>query len=323
VKVLVTGGSGFIGSHVVDKLTDAGHEPRIFDLAHSLHHDGGVETVTGDLLDTKALRKALRDCDAVMHLAAVSDVNHVVANPKRAELVNVRGTASLLEAARDAEIGRVVYASTIWVYDDAQGVEPLDETTQLSVPRHLYTATKLTGESYCRSYDELYGLEHTVVRFGIPYGPRARPSTVLAAFVARAKAGEPLTVTGDGSQSRRFVYVEDLAAGTVAALAPAAAGRTYNLVGDESVTILEIAQVVKRLVRDVEILHGPDRPGDLRPAAISGARALAELGWRATTPFEAGVRRYIAWLNETVGRPRRRTAARMLGIAAAVLRQEL
>jgi UDP-glucose 4-epimerase len=253
----------------------------------------------------------------------VSDVNHVVADPVRAERVNAYGTAALLEAMRVTEVPRIVYASTVWVYDNAGGAEPFDEDTPLAVPRHLYTATKLAGEAYCRSYDELYGIDHTVVRFGIPYGPRARPATVLAAFVARAKAGEPLTIAGDGSQFRRFVYVEDLAEGTVAALADKARGRTYNLVGDESVTILEIARTVQQLVGDVEIEHGPERPGDLRPAAISGARAWAELGWRTTTPFETGAQRYVAWLSETAVRPRSRTAARMLGIAAAVLRQEL
>jgi UDP-glucose 4-epimerase len=160
--------------------------------------------------------------------------------------------------------------------------------------------------------------------FAVPLPPpHPPPATVLAAFVARAKEGKPLTISGDGCQFRRFVFVEDLAAGTVAALAPSATGRTYNLVGDESVTILEMARTVQRLVGDVPIHHGPERPGDLHPAAISGERALRELGWRATTPFETGARRYVAWLSETALRPRSRATARMLGIAAAVLRQEL
>jgi UDP-glucose 4-epimerase len=245
----------------------------------------------------------MRGCDAVMHLAAVADVNDVVADPSRAELVNDRGTGLLLELARTEQIGRVLYASTVWVYGDANGSGPVDEDSNLPLPRHLYTATKLAGEMYCTSYAELWGLEHTILRFGIPYGPRARPATVVAAFVARARAGEPLTITGDGRQSRRFVYVEDLADGVVAALVPAAAGRIYNLVGDESVTIREIAETVRELVADVPIVHTEDRPGDLRPADISGARAAAELGWRPETPFAEGVRRYVDWVTATNGTP--------------------
>jgi UDP-glucose 4-epimerase len=304
VKVLVTGGSGFIGSHVLDRLLANGHEPRNFDLVPSPHHRRGeLDEIQGDLLDADALRRAMRGCDAVMHLAAVADVNDVVADPSRAELVNDRGTGLLLELARAEQIGRVLYASTVWVYGDANGSGPVDEDSNLPLPRHLYTATKLAGEMYCTSYAELWGLEHTILRFGIPYGPRARPATVVAAFVARARAGEPLTITGDGRQSRRFVYVEDLADGVVAALVPAAAGRIYNLVGDESVTIREIAETVRELVADVPIVHTEDRPGDLRPADISGARAAAELGWRPETPFAEGVRRYVDWVTATNGTP--------------------
>src|SRR6266571_6540856 len=228
MKVLVTGGSGFIGSHVIDRLSAHGHEPRNFDLVLSPYHDGDLEQVTGDLLDLEAVRSALRGCDAAVHLAAVADVNDVVADPARAELVNDRGTGVLLEAARAEGIARVLYASAVWVYGDANGAGPVDEDSHLPLPHHLYTATKLAGEMYCTSYAALWGLEHTILRFGIPYGPRARPATVVAAFVARARAGKPLTITGDGTQSRRFVYVEDLAEGVVAALAPSAAGRIYN-----------------------------------------------------------------------------------------------
>ena len=130
--------------------------------------------------------------------------------------MNAHGTFTLLEAARRAEIGRFLYASTVWVYGNAPGPEPHDEDTPLVLPPHLYTATKLAGEMYCRSYETLYGLPGTILRFGIPYGPRARPAAVVPAFIKRARAGEPLTISGDGSQSRQFLYVEDLADGIVA-----------------------------------------------------------------------------------------------------------
>jgi UDP-glucose 4-epimerase len=168
----------------------------------------------------------------------------------------------------------------------------------LHAPRHLYSATKLAGELYCRSYQELYDVQTTILRFGIPYGPRARPAAVVPQFVARALAGEPLTIAGDGLQSRRFVYVEDLAQGVVDAMAPVAANRIYNLVSDEDVTVADIAATVQRIVGDVEIVHVPGRAGDFGGAPVSGRLAAEELGWRATTSFAEGVRRYVAWQRE-------------------------
>jgi UDP-glucose 4-epimerase len=293
MHVLVTGGSGFIGSHVVDSLIAAGHAPRIYDLRESPYHPG-LPAVVADLDDLDRLCEALDGCDAVLHLAASADVNEVLADPVEAERRNARGTLHVLEAARRAGVGRVVYASTIWAYSDTPaGCH--DESLPLHPPAHLYTATKLAGELYCHAYGELYGLEHTVLRFGIPYGPRARPAAVIPAFTIKALAGEPLTIAGDGSQSRRFVYVEDLADGVVRALAPCAANRTYNLVGTEDVTVREIADAVRSVVGDVEVVHTPGRTGDFAGAPVSGERAALELGWRPATPFAEGVRRYVEW----------------------------
>ena len=293
--VLVTGGSGFIGSHVVDAQSAAGYLPRIFDMVPSpFHPAGSVDTYLGQLSDRQALADAMQGCDAVMHLAAIADVNEVVLDPVWAEEVNSRGTLNVLEAARSIGLPRVIYASTIWVYNGVEA-DLVDEDTQLKHPTHLYTASKLAGEMYCTAFAELYGTEFTVLRFGIPYGPRARPAAVVPQFVRRALAGEPLTIAGRGEQSRRFVYVEDLAAGCVAALSERAANRFYNLVGTEDTTILEIAEVVRDLVGDVDILHTPSRPGDFRGAHVSGDRAAQELAWEAQTRFADGVRHYLAW----------------------------
>ena len=174
----------------------------------------------GSITDREALERALHSCDAVAHLAAVADVNDVHAEPEDAERVNARGTVTVLEAARRAGVKRIVYASTIWVYSDCDQ-EPVDEDTLLPAPSHLYTSTKLAGELYCKAYQELYGIDYTILRFGIPYGPRAREAAVIPAFVGKALRGEPLTLAGDGSQSRRFVYVEDLAEGVALALSAA------------------------------------------------------------------------------------------------------
>ncbi len=299
MRVLVTGGSGFIGSHVVDRLRAHGHEPVIYDLRPSPWHTGAngydpVETVLGSITDREALERALHSCDAVAHLAAVADVNDVHAEPEDAERVNARGTVAVLEAARRASVKRILYASTIWVYSDCEG-EEVDEETLLPPPSHLYTSTKLAGELYCKAYQELYGIDYTILRFGIPYGPRAREAAVIPAFVNKALKGEPLTLAGDGLQTRKFVYVEDLADGVALGLADVAVNRVYNLASDETVTIKQIAETVQELIGNVEIVHTPARPGDFGGKIVSSERALGELGWRASTPFSEGVRRYIDW----------------------------
>ncbi len=308
MRVLVTGGSGFIGSHVVDKLRARGHDPVIYDLrpspwhrdsdpAHPSPAAGPVDTVLGSITDREALERALHSCDAVAHLAAVADVNDVHASPEDAERVNARGTVAVLEAARRAGVKRIVYASTIWVYSDCAD-EAVDEETLLPAPSHLYTSTKLAGELYCKAYQELYGIDYTILRFGIPYGPRAREAAVIPAFVNKALKGEPLTLAGDGLQSRRFVYVEDLADGVAAGLADVATNRVYNLASDENVTIKQIAETVQEIVGDVEIVYTPARPGDFGGKVVSSERALRELEWSAATPFAEGVRRYVVWRRE-------------------------
>jgi UDP-glucose 4-epimerase len=321
MKVLVTGGAGFIGSHVVDKLLAAGHDTRILDLIPSAYHSD-VETVLGDLGDPEVVQRALAGVDAVLHLAAVADVDQVAKNPTLTDQVNTRGTQMLLEGAREAGVKRFVYASTIWVYGDAAGPEALDENTPLGLPKHFYTATKIAGEMYTSSYGELYDLEWTILRFGIPYGPRARPTAVVPAFTAKALAGQPLTIAGDGTQSRRFVYVEDLAEGVVASLVPEAANRVYNLVGRENTSVRAIARAVRDVVGDVPIEHIEGRAGDLHGGNISGERAATELGWEPRTAFADGVRRYVEWVTEETSSPIAATASSTDGNAAAVLRQE-
>jgi UDP-glucose 4-epimerase len=295
MRVLVTGGSGFIGSHVVDKLIEHGVSPRIFDLVRSPHHKPGeIDTFVGSLMDTEALRLAMAGCHAVIHLAAVADVKDVHNEPSYAENINTRGTLNVLEAARKAGVERVIYGSTTWVYSDCAEGE-VDEETVIAAPSHLYTATKLAGETYCRAYSELYGIEYTILRFGIPYGPRARDGAVVPIFINKALTKLPLTIAGDGSQFRKFVYVEDLAEGIVRGLKPVAKNRIYNLDGSEKVTILQIAETVRDAVGDVEIVHTEARSGDFSGKEVSSERAEKELGWTASTTFSEGVRRYLDW----------------------------
>jgi len=307
---------------VLDVLGAYGHEPVVFDLVPTRHHAPGTfATITGDLADRETARRAVLGCDAVIHLAAVADVNEVVANPRRADRVNVHGTQMILEAARREDVERVVYGSTIWVYGNAADAQP-SEDSLLAQPTHLYTATKLAGEMYMLAYNTMFGTTNTILRFGIPYGPRARPAAVVPSFVARAQRGEALHIAGDGTQTRQFVYVVDLAAGIVSALAPNAAGKTYNLVGTEQTSVRDIADAVRDLVGAVPLVYGPERPADVQIGRVSGARAARELGWRPTVCFDAGLRRYVEWLAGTSGSPDAVADSSTSGSAATVRRQE-
>lgn len=296
MKVLVTGGSGFIGSHVVDKLREKGIRVRVYDLlVPDFRKD--IEYYQGSILDLNTLRFALCGVDAVMHLAAVADVNDVYNEPYYSESINVKGTINLLEAARKTGVKRVIYGSTTWVYSEAETNE-VDESTPLYSPTHLYTATKLASEYYCRSYSRLFGLEITILRYGIPYGPRARDAAVIPIFVKKALNGEPLTIAGDGSQFRKFVYVEDLAEGNVLALQTIAKNKIYNLDGKERITIKQIAETIKKNVGNIKIEYTAARPGDFSGKEVSSSLAREEIGWEPKVNFEEGIKRYITWYKE-------------------------
>lgn len=297
MKVLVTGGSGFIGSHVVDKLRDKGVDVRVYDGIIPVYRKD-IEFYQGSILDIISLRFAMNDVDAVFHLAAVADVKDVYNNPRNSEAINVRGTINVLEAVRgNAGIKRTIYGSTTWVYSEA-AVNNVNETTPLYAPTHLYTATKLTGEYYCQSYSKLYGMDVTILRYGIPYGPRARDGAVIPIFVRKALSGEPLTIAGDGLQFRKFVYVEDLAEGNVLALKDIAKNKIYNLDGKEKVTIKQIAETIKKILGDVKIEYTPARPGDFSGKEVSSELAKKELDWEPKVSFEEGLGRYIKWYKE-------------------------
>lgn len=292
MRALVTGGSGFIGSHVVDKLMERGVRVRIVDIVPP--HRNDVECYDVSLLDYDRLRSAMNGVDVVFHLGAVADVADAAENPLHTEMINTRGTINVLEATRRAGIQRVIYGSTTWVYSDTDA-NPLTEETVLGPPSHIYTATKLASEYYCHAYSRLYKLPVTILRYGIPYGPRARPGAVIPIFVRKALRGEPLTIAADGLQYRRFVYVEDLAEGNVLALKFIAGNKIYNLEGNEKVTIRQIAETLQKLVGKVEIQHVEGRPGDFSGKEISNRKAREELGWEPRVPFEEGLRRYLEW----------------------------
>src|SRR5947209_2681330 len=263
MKIGVTGGAGFIGSHVVDRLVDAGHDVVVLDARHPHRIEVGFRR--SDITDLASMQRGVRGCDVVFHLAAVADVNDGFRRPAEAVAVNVTGTANVWEAARRCGVGRVVLASTVWVYGAAPGPDPVTEDAcfDLSQAGHVYTATKLAAETVAHSYHQLYGLPFTILRYGIPFGPRMRDSLVIARFVRMAKAGELITIQGDGSQFRNYVYVEDLAEAHVLALGAAGENEVFNLEGPERVSVRRIVDAVQATVGGrVGVEFVPARAGD-------------------------------------------------------------
>ena len=283
MSILVTGGSGFIGSHVVDKLIDNNLSVKVFDIRKP--HRKDVEFIKGNIVSLEELSAAMKDVKYVFHIAALSNTNKVAECPLKAVDLNILSTAKVLEAARNSGVERVLYASSYFV-DSGRG--------------HLYTTTKAASEMLCKDYYALYGLPFTILRYGTAYGPRSRGEDVISIFVKRAVSHQPLTIHGDGNQSRNFIYVEDLAEGNVAALKEIAKNQPYNLEGMRPITVKEVVETVKKLIGDVEIEYKEERSGDFEGKKVSAEKAKRELGWEPKVDFEEGVRRYIEWYKKNI-----------------------
>lgn len=303
-NIVVTGGSGFIGSHVVDVLVEAGHRVTVMDHRVRPHRDDvGFEDV--DLLDLSSVLAATKDAEHVFHLGAVANVNYAYKYPVYSTALNVMGTANVLEAARINGTKRVHLASTVWVYNGAPENVVVDETVPfyLNGAGHIYTSTKMSCEMLCHNYQELYGVPFTVLRYGIPYGTRMREELLIPIFLKKALAGEPLTVAGDGSQYRKFVYARDLAEAHLLAMGEQAANQTYNLEGTRKVTVLDVARGIQKLVgQHVRIEFVPQRAGDFGGREVLARKAERELGWRPAVEFEEGLARTVTWFCEKWGR---------------------
>ena len=294
MNVAVTGGSGFIGSHVVDQLIDAGHAVTVIDSLPPQRAD--AVWLRLDITDHSQVAGSLSGFDALFHLAAMANVNDVAAAPVESVDLNVAATGYLLEAARQAGSCHFVLASTVWVYEASSDRE-VNESTPLAPDgvKHLYTAEKIAAEMLAHAYNQLYGVPVTVLRYGIPYGPRMREQLVMPVFIKKALSGEPLTVAGDGLQYRNFVYVEDLADAHVRVLERRATG-TFNLEGPREVAIIEVAEAVtKGVPGSVGIVKTEARAGDYQGRVVSRQRAKEVLGWEPTTSFEAGFARTLEW----------------------------
>jgi len=286
--VVVTGGSGFIGSHVVDALKGKGFDVRVFD---QVKPEADVEWMRGDLRSKEDAYSAVRDAEAVFHLAAIADVNVATTDPQLCLDVNELGTLNLLSACTGEDVERFVLASTVWVYGRATGT--VTEETPIGLPNDIYTKTKIGQEHLVHSWAKSHSLEFTILRYDIPYGPRMRSNMAIAAFVRRAINKEPISIFGDGNQGRCWIYASDLAGAHTLALKPEANGQIINVAGKEFVTIAEIVEMLKKKIGDFPVKHEAQRAGDFAGVRTSIEKAAKTLGWSPSVPFEDGLGKYI------------------------------
>ena len=301
MNIGVIGGSGFIGSHVVDKLVESGHKVTVFDI--TAPHRNDVLHKKIDITNLESTLQALEgNYDAIYLLAAMADVNDCYKNPISTVEVNVLGVANVLESCVKNDINRFIFASTVWVYGLSDETN-VDEKSSLNITNreHIYTASKVSGETLIQSYQELYNQDFTILRYGIPYGPRARGGTVLPIFIRLASQGKPLTIQGDGLAHRKFIYVEDLAEGNVAALSDNARNQVINLEGPRNITVKEVAETVKEIFEDpVEIVYVDARPGDYAGKVVSNLKGKNDISWVPKTDFAEGARLYYNWFKKNL-----------------------
>jgi nucleoside-diphosphate-sugar epimerase len=289
--VVVTGGAGFIGSHLVDALIGRGLHVRVIDNFATGRHDQlnpGAELVTGDIRDAASLAAGFSGADCVFHTAALPRVMVSIERPVETHMVNVVGTLNVLVAARDSGVRRVVYSGSSSVYGD-QPILPLTESMSPN-PLNPYALQKLAGEQYTRIFHRLFGLETLTLRYFNVYGPRMATEgayvTVISVFIRQKRAGEQLTIYGDGLQTRDFTHVNDVVRANIMAMtARVADGRAINIGRGQNVSVNRIAELIGG-----PTAHLPPRPGDARHTLADLSQAREILGWQPEVATEDAVR---------------------------------
>ena len=303
-RYLVTGGAGFIGSHLCQRLCAEGHAVRVLDNLSTGRRENltdilsEIEFVEGDIRDAALLAEVVQQVDCVLHHAAIVSVPASVEQPLVEQEVNAVGTLRLLEAARQAGVGRVVFASSASVYGNNPQMPKRENMPP--EPESPYAVSKVMAEHYARVYSQLYGLEVVGLRYFNVFGPRQMPSSpysgVISIFVARMRAGESPTVCGDGLQSRDFVYVGDVVEANMrASTTQGVAGRIYNIGCGRSASLLELIAAINQVLgTELVPAFAPPRVGDIRFSSADISRARTELGYEPKVGFAEGLERTIA-----------------------------
>lgn len=305
---VVTGGAGFIGSHIAERLLRDGERVRVIDnlLTGKREHLDYLRSLNGDLsitiasiTDLDMLRPVLRDADYVLHQAALPSVPRSIADPLETHLHCVTGTLKVLVAARDAGVKRVVYAASSSAYGEQAGDAKVE--TMNPAPISPYGVAKLTGEYYAAAFHHSYGLETVSLRYFNVFGPRQDPASTYAAviprFIKAMLAGESPTIFGDGTQTRDFTYIDNVVHGNLLACkSPGAVGETVNLATGGRVAILDLVTQLNAIMgTDVKPIHTDERPGDIKHSRADIGKARDLLGFAPIVSFEEGLRRTVAW----------------------------
>jgi len=302
---LVTGGAGFIGSHLCEQLLGCGHRVRVLDNFSTGKPENladfrdRIEVHEGDVRDVAACRKACEGVDYVFHLAALASVPLSVENPFLTNEINVTGTLNILWAARDAGAKRLVFASSTSVYGDNAELPKREEMS--GVPLSPYALSKLLGEKTCQSFSKVYGLSTVCLRYFNVYGPRQDPKSQYAAavpiFISRMVAGERPVVYGDGEQTRDFVFVLDIAqANILAAETPDVTGEVFNIASEGSLSINALVATLNEVLgSSLEPAYEPPRLGDILHSAADIERARERLAFRPLYDFRRGLELTVAW----------------------------
>jgi nucleoside-diphosphate-sugar epimerase len=305
---LVTGGAGFIGSHIVHALLARGDSVRVLDnfstgtRQNLAEFKQQIEIIEADLRDRQLVIEAVRDVDYIFHQAAFVSVPQSMSEPTKCLDVNVQGTATLLEAAREAGIRRVVMASSAAVYGDSRAL-PLDEDALLH-PLSPYAASKRIDEIYAQLFTDAFGLQAVALRYFNVFGPRQRPDSQYAAavpiFIRRMLDGKPITIFGDGGQTRDLIYVGDVArANLLVAEHPAAPGQVFNICTGQETRLLDLIAVLARLFPGApEPIFSDPRPGDIYRSVGDPAKARELLGFEAQSSLAEGLKATVAWMKE-------------------------
>ena len=297
MKVLVTGGAGFIGSHLVEKLVKKGFELRIIDdfsngsIENLKDFQDQIEIIKGDILEFDLINSAMKDVDVVFHLAAAISVPRSIKDPRRTSLVNVQGTINVLEAARNNGVKRVIFSSSSSVYGDSPGLPKRE--TQTPSPKSPYGVSKLTGELYMKLYSDIFDLETISLRYFNVFGPKQNPyspySAVIPKFILNALKGKPLQVRGDGTQTRDFTFVMNVVEANIAAMrAPknVARGEIFNIGCGKSISINELVQCLKEFLdEELRVEHLPAIKGEIIHSVSDITKAQSLLGWRPLIDF--------------------------------------
>ena len=305
MRVLVTGGAGFIGSHITEELLRNGASVRILDNFSSGKREnleafhGNLEILEGDLRDAEAIKAAVRDVDLVFHLAAFVSVPQSMSDPETCFAINVAGTVTLLEAARRAGVRKVVLSSSTAVYGNTDKF-PTDEETPLQ-PLSPYALSKQVNELYARLYSRTLSLPVVALRYFNVYGPRQRPDSDYAAaipiFVRRLVAGEPITIYGDGKQSRDFVFVKDVVRANLLAAESDAAGESFNVCTGHETTLLDLMEELSEVSpTSPQVRFETPRAGDIYRSAGNPEKAAAAIGFRAKTSLAEGLAQTVEWM---------------------------